>query len=122
MKIASAGVGVLVSGSMGEALHLSPAERITLIEAAREALDSASPSLSHVPVIAGTGAGSTRQTIELTRDAYQAGADYVIVICSGFFAGALAGDRKALKSFWADVATASPLPVFIYNCEFGKDD
>lgn len=102
---------------MGEAHHLTPAERITLIEAAREALDSAEPSLSHVPIIAGTGTGSTRATIELTREAYQAGADYVIVICSGFFAGALANDRAALKGFWSDVAQSSPLPVIIYNCE-----
>lgn len=115
VKIASAGVGLVISGSMGEAHHLSPSERITLIESAREALDTAEPSLAHVPIIAGTGAGSTRQTIELTRDAYQAGADFAIVICSGFFAGALANDRAALKGFWADVAKSSPLPVIIYN-------
>lgn len=116
VKIASAGVGLVISGSMGEANHLAPAERIALIRAAREALDNASPSLAHVPIIAGTGTGSTKQTIELTRDAYEAGADYAIVIASGFFAGVIANDRAALKSFWSDVATASPLPIFIYNC------
>lgn len=101
---------------MGEAHHLSPSERITLIESTREALDSA--GLTHVPIIAGTGAGSTRQTIELTQDAYAAGADFAIVIMSGFFAGALANDRAALKGYWADVAKSSPLPVIIYNCPF----
>jgi hypothetical protein len=100
---------------MGEAHHLAPSERVALIHAAREALDEA--SLTQVPIIAGTGAGSTRQTIQLTRDAYDAGADYAIIIASGFFAGVLRNDRQALKDFWADVARTSPLPIFIYNCK-----
>lgn len=102
---------------MGEAHHLSPSERIQLIKAAREALDTASPSLAHVPIISGTGAGSTRETIRLTQEAADAGADYVIVIMSGFFAGVLAHDRQALKEYWSDVAEQSALPVIIYNCE-----
>ncbi|KAF8343862.1 uncharacterized protein EI90DRAFT_3163846 [Cantharellus anzutake] len=115
VKVAIAGVGIVIAGTMGEAHHLSPSERIALIKAARSALDDASPSLAHVPIIAGTGSGSTKQTIELTHDAYQAGADYAIVIMSGFFAGALASNRNALKRYWSDVAENSPLPLFIYN-------
>ena len=49
--------------------------------------------------------------------AAEAGADYVIVICSGYFAGALAGNRKALKAFWSEVSEKSPIPVIIYNCD-----
>ncbi|KAF8308095.1 aldolase [Clavulina sp. PMI_390] len=113
VKLASAGMGLVVSGSMGEAHHLSPSERITLITAAREALDSASPSLAHVPLIVGTGAGSTRETIQLTQEAAKAGADYAIVITSGYFAGAL--PRPAIKQFFSDVASSSPLPLVIYN-------
>ena len=64
----------------------------------------------------GTGAGSTRETIELSREAAEAGADFVIVITSGYFSGAL--DRKALKTFFVDVAEKSPLPVILYNCKF----
>ena len=48
---------------MGEAHHLSPSERIELITSARKALDEA--GLTEVPIIAGTGVGSTRETIEL---------------------------------------------------------
>ena len=73
-----------------------------------------------MPVIAGTGAGSTRETIELCKEAAEAGADYTIVICSGYFAGALAGNKKALKAFWTEVAAQSPIPVMIYNCESQK--
>lgn len=100
---------------MGEAIHLSYSERVKLIHAARKALDGA--GLSHVPIIAGTGAGSTRETIELTNQAATAGADYVIVITSGYFAGALANNRAALKAFFVEVAEKSPIPVLIYNCK-----
>lgn len=100
---------------MGEAIHLSHAERITLIKTARSTLDDA--GYPQIPVIAGTGAGSTRETIELSKQAAGAGADYAIAIASGYFAGALAGNKKALKAFWTEVSAKSPIPVLIYNCE-----
>jgi len=37
------------------------------------------------------------------------------VIASGYFAVALANDRKALKAFWLEIADRSPIPVMIYN-------
>ena len=94
--------------------HLSHAERTTLIRAARRSLDAA--GLIHVPVIVGTGAGSTRETIELCKEAAEAGADYSIVIASGYFAGVLAGNKAALKAFWTEISEKSPIPVMIYNC------
>ncbi|KAG8936556.1 hypothetical protein FRC02_001051 [Tulasnella sp. 418] len=111
LHLAKAGMGILLCGSMGEAHHLEPSERVQLIKAAREALDNA--GFIHVPIIAGTGAGSTRATIELNKQAAEAGADYAIVICSGYFAGAL--DAAALKTFFVTVAEASPIPVMVYN-------
>lgn len=66
---------------MGEAHHLSPSERITLITSSRKALDDA--GLTEVPIIAGTGVGSTRETIELSKQAAEAGADCAIVISPG---------------------------------------
>jgi L-threo-3-deoxy-hexylosonate aldolase len=54
VRIASAGVGPLIAGSMGEAIHLSHAERIALIRAARKALDAA--GFPTVPLRVGTGA------------------------------------------------------------------
>ncbi|TEB36390.1 dihydrodipicolinate synthetase [Coprinellus micaceus] len=112
-RVAAAGVYPLIAGTMGEAHHLSHSERTTLIRAARRVLDNA--GLAHFPLIAGTGAGSTRETIEVTKEAAEAGADYAIVICSGYFAGVLASNRHALKDFWSEVAEKSPIPVMIYN-------
>src|SRR5680860_26000 len=65
---------VVVSGTTGEAATLERAERIELLEAVRAALSGA------VPVIAGTGAPSARQACALTRDAFEHGADAVLVL------------------------------------------
>ncbi|KAF5377046.1 hypothetical protein D9757_007706 [Collybiopsis confluens] len=112
-RTATAGVGPLISGSMGEALHLSHSERSTLIRTARKTLDDI--GLSHVPLLVGTGAGSTRESVELCKEAAEAGADYAIAIISGYFAGVLAGNRAALKAYWAEISEKSPIPVMIYN-------
>lgn len=106
----------MLAGTMGEAHHLSHQERVDLIKTTRQALDDA--GFKEVPIISGSGAGSTRETIELSKEAAAAGADYVIVIISGYFAGALAGNKKALKAFWSEVSEKSPIPVIIYNCEY----
>jgi 4-hydroxy-2-oxoglutarate aldolase len=100
---------------MGEAHHLSPVERVTVIKATREALDDA--SFRSVPIIAGTGVGSTRETIARTKEAAAAGADHAIVIPSGYFAATLGSDRKAVKAFFKDVSEASYIPVMVYNCK-----
>ncbi|RXW20898.1 hypothetical protein EST38_g4949 [Candolleomyces aberdarensis] len=112
-RIAAAGVSPLIAGTMGEAIHLSHQERTLLIRTTRRVLDEA--GLTDVPIVAGTGTGSTRETIELTKEAALAGADYAIVIASGYFAGVLANNKQALKDFWEEVAEKSPIPVIIYN-------
>ena len=63
---------VLVAGTTGEAATLTAGERIALVEAVRAALPAG------VPVIAGTGAPSSRQAAALTGDAVRAGADAVL--------------------------------------------
>jgi 4-hydroxy-2-oxoglutarate aldolase len=103
----------VIAGSMGEATHLSHAERVRLIQAGRKALDNA--GCSHIPIVVGTGAGSTRETVELTNEAAAAGADYALVIASGYFAGALT--MGALKAYWVEVSQKSSIPVMIYNCK-----
>jgi len=65
--------------------------------------------------IAGTGAGSLKETMKLTEEAAKAGADAIIVIASGYFAGAWGNDQKALYNFWFQIAERSPVPVIIYN-------
>ncbi|TYJ54598.1 hypothetical protein B9479_004728 [Cryptococcus floricola] len=111
VDLAKVGMQPVVCGSMGEAFHLTDDERVTLFKAAREALDEA--GLVDTVVIAGTGANSTRATIALSKQAASAGADIVIVIPPGYFSGALS--PLALKTFFAEVSSASPIPVLLYN-------
>jgi dihydrodipicolinate synthase/N-acetylneuraminate lyase len=111
VRLAHAGMLPVISGSMGEAHHLTNEERTSLIVESRKALDAA--GLNEVPIIAGTGVGSTRGTIQLCHEAAQAGADYAIVIPSGYYAGALS--KQALKKYFLDVQEKSPIPVMVYN-------
>ncbi|KAL4966483.1 dihydrodipicolinate synthase family protein [Aspergillus stella-maris] len=110
---AGAGTVPVVSGTMGEAVHLSHEERTDLISAARSALDEI--NLNHVPVVAGAGAPSTRESIELCKEVAAAGGDYVMVIPPGYYAGALLSNTSSIRDFFVQVAEASPVPVVIYN-------
>ncbi|KAI8182364.1 MFS transporter prlL [Colletotrichum sp. SAR 10_75] len=111
----AAGTIPVVAGSAGEAPHLSAEERTQLIKTARASLDEG--GLQHVPIVAGIGAPSTRETIELAKKAETAGADYAMVLPPGYYGGQLGSPagRLALTKFFIDVAEASPLPVVLYN-------
>ncbi|CAK7237459.1 hypothetical protein SBRCBS47491_009982 [Sporothrix bragantina] len=112
--VAKAGTIPVLAGSAGEAPHLSAAERVTLIKTARAALDDA--GLTDTVIVAGVGAPSTRETIQLTKDAANAGADFAMVLPSGYYAGQLqAKNSQPLRQFFIDVATASPIPLVLYN-------
>jgi 4-hydroxy-tetrahydrodipicolinate synthase len=65
---------VVVAGSTGEAATLEPGERIELLGAVRAAV------AGRVPVVAGTGASSTRQAVALSTAAVDAGADALLVL------------------------------------------
>jgi len=88
-------------------------ERSQVIRAAREALDNSSHT--DVPLLVGTGGGSAKHTIALAKQAKEAGADYSIVICPGYFAFAMGANKTAVKDFFVEVLDHSVLPVMIYN-------
>jgi dihydrodipicolinate synthase/N-acetylneuraminate lyase len=70
-------------------------------------------NLHQTPIIAGVGAASTRETINLAEDAAAAGANYVLVIVPSYYASALRTQPGAVKQFFVDVASKSPLPVYV---------
>ncbi|EHK17306.1 uncharacterized protein TRIVIDRAFT_195254 [Trichoderma virens Gv29-8] len=113
IDVTAPGILPVVSASMGEAVHLTPQERIKLIQTLRSALNSI--DLQNTPIVVGVGGNSTRETIQLARDAAAAGADFALVIAPGYWAGYLKGNPAATKSFFVDVAAGSPIPVVIYN-------
>jgi 4-hydroxy-tetrahydrodipicolinate synthase len=105
-RLVSAGVGGLVpGGSTGEFTTLSHAERRELVEATVEA------AAGRVPVVAGTGALSTRETVELSVHAEQAGAAAVMIVPP--FYDALSW--RELRAHYEAVASAIGIPIMYYN-------
>jgi 4-hydroxy-2-oxoglutarate aldolase len=99
--------GVVALGSNGEAAHLTEAERLQAIGWVRSALPRP------LRLIAGTGAESTRATIERTRAAAAAGAEAALVIAPSYFRRQLTAE--ALRVHYHAVAEVSPIPILIYN-------
>lgn len=99
--------GVLIAGSTGESVFLDGEERATLLEAAADVVPQDGV------VIAGTGMESTRQTIRMTRQAAEAGADAVLVSPPAYYKGAMT--PAVLARHFQAVADASPVPVLIYQ-------
>jgi 4-hydroxy-tetrahydrodipicolinate synthase len=105
-RLIGAGVGGLVpGGSTGEFTTLSTAERRQLIEVTIAA------AAGRVPVVAGTGALSTAETIELSVHAERAGAAAVMVVPPFYDAPGW----PELKAHFAAVADALSIPVMYYN-------
>jgi 4-hydroxy-tetrahydrodipicolinate synthase len=105
-RLIGAGAGGLVpGGSTGEFTTLANAERRQLIEATVEA------AAGRVPVVAGTGALSTRETVELSAHAERAGAAAVMVVPP--FYDALSWHE--LRAHYTAVAGAIAIPIMYYN-------
>jgi 4-hydroxy-2-oxoglutarate aldolase len=99
--------GVVALGSNGEAAHLTETERLQWIRSVRSALPAP------LRLVAGTGADSTRATIERTRAAATEGAEAALVIAPSYFRRELT--VEALRAHYHAVAEASPIPILIYN-------
>lgn len=99
--------GIVVLGTNSEAFLLTREERAQVIRAARAAVGPG------YPLMAGVGAHSTKQTLELARDAKDAGADYLLVLPPAYFGKATT--MGVVKTFFAEVAAKAPLPVVVYN-------
>ncbi|KAK1770055.1 aldolase [Phialemonium atrogriseum] len=113
-RLLAAGVaGLVVHGSNGEAAHLSREERCVGVRAVADAARHAADKPGRVPVIAGCGAQSVRETVELCAEARGAGATHALVLPPGYYAGLLG--PAGLVDFFAEVADRSPLPVLVYN-------
>ena len=105
-RVINAGVGGLVpGGSTGEFTTLTNGERRLLVEVTVEA------AAGRVAVVAGTGALSTRETVELSVHAEQAGAAAVMVVPP--FYDALSW--RELVAHYTAVADAIDVPIMYYN-------
>ncbi|MCJ1331485.1 hypothetical protein MMC10_008176 [Thelotrema lepadinum] len=111
-RLARAGLaGITTQGSNGEAVHLAPYERQLVTHTTRAALDNA--GFTHIPIIVGCGAQSTRESISLCREAAESGGDYVLILPPSYYKASYS--HSSLLSHFRAIASASPLPVVIYN-------
>ncbi|KAK8097960.1 dihydrodipicolinate synthetase [Apiospora kogelbergensis] len=114
VRLAHAGVtGLATQGSNGEAVHLTHRERRLVTSTTRKALNEA--GFSQMPIIVGCGAQSTRETIELCAEAWEAGGDYALVLPPSYYAPLFAPSSETIVEYFTTVADASPMPLIIYN-------
>lgn len=113
IRLANAGLaGVVLHGSTGEPVHLTPTERSSFIRACRVALDS--QNFGDFKIIAGCGCQSYNETLSLIRDSAAAGADAAIVLPPGYYADQMSNDDVVIPYF-RRLATESPVPILLYN-------
>jgi 4-hydroxy-tetrahydrodipicolinate synthase len=97
--------GLVPCGSTGEAATLSHAEHRRVVEVVVAA------ARGRVPVLAGTGSNSTREAIELTRHAKEAGADGALLISPYYNKPT----QEGIVAHYAAIARETAFPLVVYN-------
>ncbi len=97
--------GLVPCGSTGESATLSHAEHRRVVEVVVAA------ARGRVPVVAGTGSNSTREAIELTHHAKEAGADGALLISPYYNKPTQAG----IVAHFAEIGRETGLPLIVYN-------
>lgn len=97
--------GIVAVGTTGESATLDIEEHCAVIKCVVETANK------RIPVIAGTGANSTREAIELTRSAKQAGADACLLVTPYYNKPT----QEGLYQHYKAVAEAVDIPQILYN-------
>ncbi len=97
--------GYVLFGSNGESAFLTAEEKLQLIRSARKQTNRI--------LIAGTGLDSIKETITLTNDAAEAGANFALIITPSFFKTEM--KHHTLLNYYTKVADSVMIPVILYN-------
>ncbi len=97
--------GIVPCGTTGESSTLSHEEHDRVIEITIDAVKK------RVPVIAGTGSNSTEEALRLTKHAYEAGADGVLMVCPYYNRPT----QEGLYQHFKIIADSVPIPIVPYN-------
>lgn len=103
-------VGVAINVDTGEGLHLSPTERVRVVEIVAEEVKG------RVPIIAGLIASYTAQAVELARQAQSAGADALLVFPISAFQGEPL-DPEVPYRYHAAIAEAVDIPLILFQLQ-----
>ena len=96
---------LLPMGTTGEAMTMTPAERIRAVRLAVEEVRG------RVPVIAGAGSNSTAETVEAMARVREAGADGALVVTPYYNKPTPEGQYRHFKA----IHDAVDIPILIYN-------
>ena len=97
--------GLVPCGTTGEFSYLTPEENQRLVQIAVQEAQGK-------PVIAGTGAPSTKLALELAKNAGDAGASACLIVCPYF----LHPSDKGIYQHYYEIAKALPdMPIILYN-------
>jgi len=96
---------LVVSGTTGESPTLSEQEKLDLFKFTVKVVDG------RIPVIAGTGSYNTRASIELTRQAENAGVDGIMLVTPYYNKPSQEGMYQHFKA----IAESTNLPIVLYN-------
>ena len=99
--------GCVVTGSNGESVFLTREEKLKLFESTRKNL---APGRL---LIAGTGSDSIKETVALSNEAAERGADYALVLTPSFYKGQM--NSAAFVRYFTEVADKIRIPLIIYN-------
>ena len=103
--IANGTQGIVPVGTTGESPTVTPKEHCEIIRAVVELTDA------RVPVIAGTGANSTREAIEFTASAKDSGADACLLVTPYYNRPT----QRGLFLHYQAIAKAVDIPQILYN-------
>jgi len=104
-QIAAGVDGLIPCGSTGESATLSHLEHRRVVEIVIET------AAGRVPVIAGTGSNSTREAIELTMHAKEAGAQGALLLSPYYNKPT----QEGIYSHYAAIAEETRFPLIVYN-------
>jgi 4-hydroxy-tetrahydrodipicolinate synthase len=97
--------GVVPCGTTGEFVNLSTEEKKRVIKTVIDEVNG------RVPVIAGTGASGTRETVEMTKYAKDAGATAALIVTPFYLKPA----DRGIYEHYSTIATEVDLPIILYN-------
>lgn len=96
---------LILTGTTGEFFSLTDEERRRIFAVMKEAFGK------RIPMIAGTGANSTRQTIELTKEAERLGFEAVMIVAPYY----TKPTQAELVNHYRQVANSSTVDIMLYN-------
>ncbi|MCK1997531.1 4-hydroxy-tetrahydrodipicolinate synthase [Psychrobacillus psychrodurans] len=103
--IANGTDGLVISGTTGESPTLTEEEKVKLFKFTVEVVNG------RVPVIAGTGSYNTKASIDLTRQAADAGVDGIMLVVPYYSKPS----QEGLYQHFQAIAAVTSLPIMLYN-------